>query len=259
MPYKTIAITGASSGIGKEMALQYAGNGILLILGARRIHELQEIQKEILSKGGECLICPLDITNQTSIREFADFVTSNCEKLDILVNNAGISQRGKAAETDDSTLRRIMEVNFFGTANLTVLLLPLVKAAKGIIIVMSSFSGLFGFPLRSAYSASKFALHGYFETLRLEEPEISVTIACPGRIQTDISLSALKADGTAHGEMDPGQLKGIPVHICARKIIRAADNKKRIVYIAKEEKILLFLRKFAPKLFDKIARKVSAK
>lgn len=259
MPYKTIVITGASSGIGKEMALQYAGNGILLILGARRIHELQEIQKEIQSKGGECLVCPLDITNQNSIREFADFVISNSKKIDILVNNAGISQRGKAAETDESTLRRIMEVNFFGTVSITALLLELVKSAKGRIIVMSSFSGLFGFPLRSAYSASKFALHGYFETLRLEEPEISVTIACPGRIQTDISLSALKADGTAHGEMDPGQLKGIPVQVCARKIIRAADSKKRIVYIAKEEKILLFLRKFAPKLFDKIARKVSAK
>jgi short-subunit dehydrogenase len=178
--------------------------------------------------------------------------------IDILINNAGISQRGTTAQTEMHVVRKMMEINFFSAVTISHALLDEIRKNNGSIVVISSMSGLFGFHGRSAYSASKFALHGYFETLNIEEPGVHVLLVCPGRVKTDISLSALAADGSKHGQMDKGQLNGIPVEKCSEKIIRAVDNKKSLILIAKEEKILYWLKKISYSLFIRTARKAKS-
>ena len=135
----------------------------------------------------------------------------------------------------------------------------MIEKGGGIMAVTSSFAGKFGFPLRSSYSASKHALHGFFETLRLEyqKNNIRVTIACPGRINTDISIKALSKGGVAHGVMDKGQEKGMDVTKCAQQYIRAIEKNRKEVFIGKKDLVVVYLRQYFPFLFYKIIGKIS--
>ena len=149
-----------------------------------------------------------------------------------------------------------METNFFGAISLTKEVLPsMVKNGGGNIIVISSVVGKFGFPLRTAYSASKHALQGYFDSLRAEmtNDNINITVVSPGRIHTNISLNAIEKNGQRHGVMDQGQAQGMPADKCARKILKAVKNNKKDVLIGKSELILVFIRKFIPSLYYKLA------
>jgi len=153
-----------------------------------------------------------------------------------------------------------MQVNFFAPVQLTKSLWPLVtRSSHANIVLMSSVVGSFGFAQRSAYSASKHALEGFFESWMIENsrPNIHFTTIAPGRIQTNISYSALKADGAAHQQMDPGLASGIPAEVCAAKIIKGIKNNKRKVYVVQKEIILIFLRKFFPGLYFRIAKKIN--
>ncbi len=249
---KTIVITGASSGIGKALALQMAAKKSVMILAARRLDELNEVKKNCEAKGAICHTLFLDVSNEKSITQFAAVLKDICSHVDVLINNAGISQRSQAEETALSVDRRIMEVNFFGQVGLTKSLWPLLCASKHAnIVLISSVVGTFGFPQRSAYSASKHALEGFFESWMLENKRenIHFTTVSPGRIQTNISLSALKADGSSHEVMDDGQKKGIPAEVCARKIIHGILNNKRKVYVIQAEMLLIATRKVFPPLY----------
>ncbi len=191
-----------------------------------------------------------------------------------MVNNAGISQRSLVVDTQTTVDRKIMEVNYFGTVNLTKKLLPLMLAnGGGKIAVISSITGKFGFPLRSAYAASKHALHGFFETLQLElkpEDNIFITILCPGRIKTNISRNALIYDGSIYGKMDEGQEQGMSADICAQKIVKAISQKKREVYIGgvsqKKREVyiggvdvlMVYFKRYLPALFYWIASRTKA-
>lgn len=249
---KVILITGASSGIGKALALQLAMPGNTLFLAARRIQELQPLQLECEKKGASCYCVFLDVSSPESIYNLAEEIKQKVSVLDILINNAGISQRAQAEETDISVDRRIMEVNFFGQVGLTKSVWPLLcNSTHANIVLISSVVGTFGFPQRSAYSASKHALEGFFESWMTENKRenIHFTTVSPGRIQTNISLSALKADGTPHELMDEGQKKGIPVEICATKIIKGIKNDRRKVYVIQNEWVLIIARKVCPPLY----------
>ncbi|MFN5983438.1 MAG: SDR family NAD(P)-dependent oxidoreductase, partial [Fluviicola sp.] len=172
-----------------------------------------------------------------------------------------LSQRAEAAETSIEVDRKIMEINYFGTVILTKAVLQQMRKQKsGHLIAISSIAGKFGFYLRSAYSASKHALHGFFESLLLEEARnnISVTIACPGKINTPISMSALVKDGKSHGEMDHNQATGMPVDECVRQLLSAVDKKKKEVLIGNKEIKAVTLKRYFPKLFWKIISKQSA-
>jgi short-subunit dehydrogenase len=174
-----------------------------------------------------------------------------------LVNNAGISQRARASQASFESEKQIMQVNFFGPVYLTKLLFPHLAPQAGIIIT-SSVVGLFGFPTRSTYSASKHALHGYFNTMAIEERErLNITIACPGRINTPISFSAVTGEGKAHGQMDQGQANGIAADVCARKIWSAYHARKPLVLVAKGEKLLYWFSKYIPPIYRYISSKVS--
>ncbi len=254
---KVVLITGASSGIGKALALQIADKDVHLILAARRLEELSLLKTACEKKGATCSVFFVEMSAPQSISEFTAQLGNLVSKIDVLINNAGISQRSQAEETDLNVDRKIMEINFFAQVNMTKTLWPfLVKSEHANIVLISSVVGTFGFPQRSAYSASKHALEGFFESWMLENKRENIyfTTVAPGRIFTNISYSALKSDGSAHQKLDDGQAKGISPEICAQKIIRGIKKNKRMVYVAQQEMILIFLRRYMPFLYFKFVR-----
>lgn len=256
---KVIVITGASSGIGKALAEAIATKGTQLVLAARRLEVLEGTKAICEAKGAICHNLFIDVANPDSILEFANTLKVRFNQIDVLINNAGISQRSQAEETSIEVDRRIMEVNFFGQVALTKALWPmLVAAPRANIILISSVVGTFGFPQRSAYSASKHALEGFFESWMLENQNSNIyfTTVSPGRIKTNISMNALKSDGTSHAVMDEGQSKGITANVCAEKIVKGLIANKRKIYIAKGELVLVFLRKYLPFLYFFLVKKL---
>jgi short-subunit dehydrogenase len=256
---QVIWITGASSGIGEALAVEFRNQGADLILSARRREELERVSASLPdAAGSRCLILPMDVTDTSSMIGLVEAVKSEFGRVDVLVNNAGISQRSWTAETSLEVDRRIMEVNFFGTVALTKAVLPLMMERRsGHIIVISSVAGKFGFYLRSAYSASKHALHGFFESLRMEvyNQGIQVLLVCPGRVKTSISVNALTADGKPHNVMDEGQRQGVSAEACARRIVRAAIRGEEEVYIAGREMKGIWMKRFFPRLFSRLIRR----
>jgi len=199
-----------------------------------------------------CYVVPCDVTRADSIEKALDMVKQQAGRVDILINNAGVSQRSLALDTSMQTVREFFEVNFFGAVAITKGVLPwMISQGGGYIVVISSMAGKFGFRLRSSYAASKHALHGYFETLRseLHDKNIRITLICPGRIKTDISVHSLTGDGRLYGKMDEGQAKGVPVEKCARIIARAIRNNRREVFIGKSELFLLSIKRVCSPLY----------
>jgi len=259
---KVILITGASSGIGKAIALQMADKNVHFILAARRLDELKLLQEDCEKKGAICTNLFVDMASPASIADFASTVIKQFKTIDVLINNAGISQRSQAEETALEVDRKIMEINFFAQVNLTKSLWPLlINSAHANIVLISSVVGTFGFPQRSAYSASKHALEGFFESWMVENKRENIffTTISPGRIYTNISYSALKADGSTHQQLDEGQAKGISAEACAKKIINGIIKNKRKVYVAQQEMVLIILRKYLPFLFFKLVKKLQLK
>jgi short-subunit dehydrogenase len=256
---KVVWITGASSGIGEALALAFAKEGAKLVLSARQENELQRVQQACKLNDDRCLILPFDLADTSGIASLRDQVIKKFGTVHVLINNGGISQRSFAQDTPLDIDRRIMEVNFFGTVAVTKSVLPLMlKQKSGQIVAMSSVSGKIGFFFRSAYSASKHALHGFFDSLRMEvfKEHISVLIVCPGRIRTNISINAIKQDGSKHGQMDEAQDKGLSAAACASQIIAALNEGREEVYIGQtKEKRALWVKRIFPKMFSKIARK----
>jgi dehydrogenase/reductase SDR family protein 7B len=255
---KTIWITGASSGIGAALAIESAKKGASLILSARRKEKLEAVKNQCLSHTNEVMVLPMDIADEKSIQSAWQILDTEGRQIDILINNGGVSQRAFAAETETHVVRRIMEVNFFGAVSLTRLVMPgMIERRSGAVIVIGSLSGKFGWKMRSTYAASKFALQGYFESLRAEVAEygIEVLIAVPGRIKTDISLSAVTNDGGTYNQMDAAQKGGIPAEQCASVILKALENGKKEVVIARMERLMIAIRFLIPGLYYRIAAK----
>jgi dehydrogenase/reductase SDR family member 7B len=258
-PTRTIWITGASSGIGEALALHWAAKGTLLILSGLSEDQLQPVAQACKHKGASVEMIPFNLTKEDEIGIAVSKVKSLASKIDILANVGGIGQRSLIADTPAEVSRRIMETDFWGHATLSSLILPfMVKTGGGTIVVMSSLSGLFGFPQRSMYCAAKHALHGFFETLRLEhhKDNIHVTMVCPGRVKTNFSLSALTASGAVHGQMDKGQENGVSTAYCASKIDHAVRRQQKQVIIGGKEILMPYLKRFVPWLFYKIALRI---
>lgn len=257
---KTIWIVGASSGIGKELAFQLASKGARLILSSRREEELNQLKKE-LNYSDKHFVFPLDLENLSDLNERLAQVMDKVKHIDYLFNNGGMSQRGTARETTLDVDRRIMEVNYFGNIKITKAVLPyMIKSGGGHIVVISSIAGKFGFYLRSAYSAAKHALHGFYESLRMEEEKnnIRVTIVCPGKINTPISTNALTADGKKHGVMDHNQETGMDVGMCVQTMLKEVAVLKKEVFIGGREIKAVTLKRLFPSLFYSIIKRQSA-
>ena len=251
-------ITGASSGIGEAVAKSCARRGARLVLSARREEELERVRQGLVN-ADEHLILPLDLSDSEAMPAAVDTVRARFGQLDLLVHNGGISQRSLVAETDLSVDRRIMEVNFFGTVALTKAVLPWFREQEGgRFVVITSLVGELPTPLRSAYSASKHALHGFFESLRAEEYDngIRVTLVMPGFIRTQVSMNALTADGSAQGRMDDAQEAGMGAEECAERLLKAVQQGSDQVIIAGREKAGVYLKRWFPALYRRLIRKM---
>ncbi len=255
---KVIWITGASSGIGEALAIEFSKKKTRLILSARRSDELERV-RALCSSAADVKILPLDLTKSDMLEEAVRQAIACYGHVDILVNNGGISQRSFTDETDVDVYRRIMEVNFFGGVALTRFILPHFKARKaGQFVVISSVTGKYGTPFRSGYAASKHALHGFYDAVRAEyyDQGIRVTMICPGVVRTAISYSALTGDGKRNNKMDELQSRGMDPQQCAARIVRATEREREEVYIGGKEIVLIYIKRFIPSLFSKIIRKV---
>ncbi len=258
-PKICIWITGASSGIGEALAMQWASPGTRIIISGLEHKQLEPVALNCEQKGAQVEILPFDLTKEAEIIEAVTKVQTLVPKIDILVNCGGIGQRSLIIETPEAVSRKIMETDFWGHATLSAKILPfMVKTGGGTIVVMSSLSGLFGFPQRSMYCAAKHALHGFFETLRLEhhKDKINVLMVCPGRVRTNFSFGALTSTGGTHGQMDKGQANGVSVQYTAAKIANAVKRNKKQVLVGKKELIMAYLKRFAPWLFYMIALRI---
>ncbi|MFW6368825.1 MAG: SDR family oxidoreductase [Spirochaetota bacterium] len=257
--HRVVWITGASSGIGKALAIAFARERARVVLTARSRASLTRVRDECRAYTDWCEIAPIDLEKIDEIPHLVERELELSGGIDLVVHCAGVSQRSTALETDLAVDRRIMDVNFFGTVALTKAVLPsMIASGRGQIAVVSSIVGLFGFPLRSAYAASKHALQGFFETLSMELREygVGVTIVSPGRIKTDISKHALGGNGEPYGRRSPGQELGLSAERCAKKIVKGVKRNKRAVYVGGRELIMVWLRKWIPPLFFYVARRV---
>ncbi|MEG1497931.1 MAG: SDR family oxidoreductase [Bacteroidales bacterium] len=253
-----IWITGASSGIGEALAKKYSLLGNRIILSARNEQELTRVKNEC-AHPENCFIVPLDLSDPKSLAVAADKVLQQFKYVDILVNNGGISQRSLIKETPISVDRKIMEVDYFSGVFLTKAVLPsMLERHSGHIVAVSSIVGIFGFPHRSAYSAAKHAMHGFYETLRAENEQdgISVTVVCPGRILTQVSLHALTKDGREYGIMDHAQANGISATKCASRIIQAVSKKKKEIYVCRKDVWMIYFKRYIPAIYYYLVSKV---
>lgn len=258
---KIIWITGASSGIGEALTKQLDKLGATLILSSRNEQELQRVCATLSNP--QSWILPIDLGNNESFENQARQVINKHGKIDMLINNGGISQRSLAAETSLSVDQRIMQVNFMGTVALTKAVLPyFLNQGHGHIVTVSSVTGLYGTPYRSAYAASKHALHGFFDSLRAElhDKNIAVTLVCPGFVRTPITLNALTGDGSPLNMMDKGTSGGLDVEVFAKKMLKGVSRRKnRLVIGGFKEKFGVFMKRFFPGLFDKMIVKISVR
>jgi len=251
---RRVWITGASSGIGEALAYECSRRDARLVLSSRREEALRKVRERCV-RPDEHVVQTLDLAEPTSLQQAAETVEKGVGPVDVLVNNGGISQRGTAAETEMDTVRRIMEVNFFGAVQLTKAVLPsMLDRQEGHIVVVSSLVGKFGTPLRSSYAASKHALHGWFDSLRAEvhDDGIGVTLACPGFVKTNVASNALYPDGTPLGE--GAEEKGIAPERCASAIADAIERETPEFTVGGWETMAVYLKRFVPSLFRRMIR-----
>jgi short-subunit dehydrogenase len=260
---KVIWLTGASSGIGEALAYELSARGARLILSARRKEELERVKGNCdRERQADIRILPLDLSQPDTLKLSTEAAIQIFGQVDMLINNGGITQRSLVAEAALAVDRRLMEVNYFGPVALTKYLLPHFTSRKqGHFVNISSLAGKLGTPYRSGYAASKHALHGFFDAVRAEHyrDNIKVTMVCPGFIHTQLTLSALTADGSPLNKMDAAQYKGKPADWCARRIVRAIEKEKQEVYIGGREILAVYLKRFFPALFSKVIRNVAVR
>jgi dehydrogenase/reductase SDR family protein 7B len=258
---KVVWVTGASSGIGESLVHEFSRRGATVIASSNDTSGLERVKSDCGEKSAMVHCVPFDLAETADIDKLAEQQIKAFGRIDYLVNIGGISQRARIDETPMWLDRKIFEINYFGTIALSKAVLPfMVRQKSGHILATSSISGRFGFPLRSAYSASKQALHGFIETLYLENKKnnLRATVIIPGRVRTAISIHALDAQGKEHGKLDDGQAKGITPKQAAEMIIRGIKKNKREILVGKNELMLLHIRRYCPWLFFRIADKIDS-
>jgi len=259
MHKKVVIITGASSGIGKALAKQYAVEGWNLVLGARREDRLQLLQKELA--GTEMLVVKTDVTLEADCKNLVEQAVKKFGQIDVLINNAGISMRALFNETELEVMRRVMDVNYWGTVNCTKYAMPWLLKSKGSLVGVISVGGYIGLPGRTGYSASKFAVRGFLETVRVENLKtgLHVLITAPAFTASEIRKSALTANGDTQGETPRNESKMMSAEDCAVQIYNAVEKRKRqLVLTFLEGKFTVFLSKFMPRFLERMTYKMFA-
>lgn len=257
---KVIVITGASSGIGEAMAREYAKMGAKIVMAARREEELQRIAHEIESTGGQVTYAACDVVNEQECQHLMDVAVERFGGIDILICNAGLSMRALFDECDLKVLHRLMDVNFWGTVNCTKYALPWIQKSRGSIVGISSVAGIHGLPGRTGYSASKYAITGFLDTIRIENLKkgVHVMTACPGFTASNVRFSALTADGSQQGETPRNEAKMMTPEQVAHFVAKGIRRRKRLCLMEWEGRATHFLKKLFPGLVDKLFYKVMA-
>ncbi|MGE5446823.1 MAG: SDR family oxidoreductase [Bacteroidales bacterium] len=260
MKNKVVVITGASSGIGKALAKECAAMGAKLSLAARRTDLLEALKAELPNT--EILIIPTDVSREEDCRNLIDQTIQHFGQIDVLINNAGISMRALFEEVDLKVIRQLMDVNFYGTVYCSKYALPYLLQTKGSLVGVISIAGYVGLPGRTGYAASKFAIRGFLDTVRIENLKkgLHVLVAAPGFTASEVRQSALTTDGTQQGETPRDESKMMSSEECARHIVRAIQKRKRsLILTFMEGKLTVFLGKFFPSLLDKLTYSHMAK
>ncbi|MFM6954487.1 MAG: SDR family oxidoreductase [Sphingobacteriaceae bacterium] len=254
---KIVWITGASSGIGEALAYAYSQQGAKLIISSRNKDRLYEVKAACKGNPLNIHVLPLDLDELDALPKKVADALKIFGKIDTVIHSGGLSQRSLAMETDLTVIQRLLTVNYVSTVAINQALLPSMLAqGGGKIVLISSLVGKFGTPFRSAYAASKHALHGYYDSLRAElaNKNIQITIVCPGFIRTNVSINALVGDGSAQNSMDDAQAKGMSPELCAQKILEGIAKKREELYVGGKEVYGVRIKRFFPKLFSKLVR-----
>lgn len=252
----TVIITGASSGIGREMALQLADQGARLVLAARQADKLVELSMICRSRGGQAFAVPTDVSDPKQCQSLIEMTVKTYGAIDMLVNNAGITMWAKFDEITDLTIfEKLMKVNYLGSVYCTYFALPYLKQSQGRILAVSSLTGKGGVPTRTGYAATKHAMAGFFDSLRVElkETGVSVTVVYPGFVDTGVQARGFGADGMPLG-VNPLQVdKVMTAAECARISLWAAAERRREEVMTLRGKLGQWIKLIAPGLVDKIA------
>jgi len=258
---KTVIITGGSSGIGKACAIRFAREGANIVIVGRNIEKLGKTADELRVLTEHVLTVTADVSIYRECEFIITETVKNFGGIDILINNAGISMRGMLSDTRVDVLQQVMNTNFWGTVYCTKLALPYILKSNGSIVGISSIAGKKGLPGRSAYSASKFAMEGFLETLRTEnlKNDLHVLIACPGFTSSGIRNEALGPDGIPQKESPRDEQTMMTATVVASHIYNAVVHRKRDVILTVNGKLTVFLNKFFPALVDRLVYRHLAK
>jgi len=256
---KTVIITGASSGIGLALAKLYLQKGWNVTLGARRSEPMNEVCKSF--SADKYMTVQTDVTHVADCENLIHKTVDKFGRIDCLINNAGISMRARFNDVEVDVLKKVMDVNFWGAVYCTKAALPHIKDTKGSVAGIGSIAGFRGLPARTGYSASKFALNGFLESLRTEELKTGVHVltACPGFTASNIRKKALIQDGSQQGESPRQEQKMMTADEVADRIVDAIEKRKRTLVLTRQGKLTVFLNKFLPKLTDKLVYNHMAK
>ena len=258
---KVVVITGASSGIGRALTYEFASHGARIVMGARSEEKLQQIAADLKSRNTEVAYAPTDVTQEADCRRLIETAVTRFGGVDILICNAGISMRALFDEVDLNVLRRLMDVNFWGTVYCTKYALPYLQKSHGSLVGISSVAGIHGLPGRTGYSASKFAMTGFLETIRIENLKkgVHVMVACPGFTASNVRFSALTANGSQQGATPRKEEKMMTAEQVARIVARGIARRKRLCLMEIEGRATHFVKKFAPGLVDRLFYYVMSK
>ena len=252
---KVVIITGASSGIGKACAEEFAKRGASLVLAARQYVTLCEITADLEKRFGvKAIAVQADVSKEEDCDHLVKQALVTFGKIDILINNAGLSMRALFDELELDVLKNLMDVNFWGTVYCTKYALPEILKTKGSIVGVSSIAGYRGLPGRTGYSASKFAMNGFMESLRTEllKTGVHVMVACPGFTASNIRVAALSKDGAAHGETSMEEGKMMSAEEVAVEMVNGILARKRTLVMTGQGKLTVWLNKLLPGLADKL-------
>lgn len=252
MKNKVVIITGASSGIGLACAKAFAREKAIVVLAARSLDKLEEIAGDLDPEGSRSLVVKTDVSIEEDCRHLVERTVETFGRIDILVNNAGISMRALFEEVEVPVLKRIMEVNFWGTVYCTKSALPYIRESKGTIVGISSIAGFHGLPGRSAYSASKFAMHGFLESIRIENMRrgVHVLVLAASFTASNIRRNALDAHGNMQGETPRREEKLTSPERVAKNVLRSIRKKKRNRIMTLEGQLMVFFQRISPMVTD---------
>ncbi|MFC5408305.1 SDR family oxidoreductase [Larkinella bovis] len=254
MKDKVVVITGASSGIGKALAFAFGREQAIIVICGRKAEALETVSAELDQQAIQNRWIQADVSREADVRNLIEKTVQEFGRIDILINNAGITMRSMLLGMDPNVIRKVMDINFMGTVYATRYALPYLLESKGSIVGISSIAGYRGLPVRSGYSASKFAMNGFLEALRTEllDTGVHVLVACPGFTSSNIRYSALNQAGEVAGETVRDESKMMSSEEVANHILKAVKRRKRDLILTTQGKLTIFLNKFIPGLMDRM-------